>query len=120
MLLHQCLHLMQYSITFLQVRAYIFELERHLSEAHRQASRLVRHQNELSTALEEFGTSMKTLGRFEEGVSFLGAAVKNPVQTVNTLSRFRSMNESQGKYLESVKISCIPDCMGEYNYLHNY
>lgn len=51
-----------------QVRAYIFELEKHLGEAHRQASRLVRHQAELGAATQEFGTAMITLGRFEEAV----------------------------------------------------
>ncbi len=52
-----------------QVRSYIFELEKHLGEAHRQASRLVRHQAELGAAVQEFGTAMITLGRFEEAVS---------------------------------------------------
>ena len=51
------------------MRAYIFELEKHLGEAHRQASRLVRHQEELAVAIQEFGTAMVTLGRFEEAVS---------------------------------------------------
>lgn len=52
-----------------QVRSYIFELEKHLGEAHRQAGRLVRHQAELGSAVQEFGTAMTTLGRFEESVS---------------------------------------------------
>ncbi len=50
------------------MRAYVHELERHLSEAHRQASRLVRHQAELGESVREFGVSMTALGRYEESV----------------------------------------------------
>ncbi len=46
----------------------MFELERHLGEAHRQAARLVRHQAELGESVREFGASMASLGRYEESV----------------------------------------------------
>lgn len=51
---------------YLRVRAYYHELERHLAEAHRQASRLVRHQQEMGESVREFGVSMAALGRYEE------------------------------------------------------
>ncbi|KAL4452515.1 hypothetical protein ABPG75_008177 [Micractinium tetrahymenae] len=51
---------------YLKVRAYVFELERHLGEAHRQAARLVRHQAELGESVREFGAAMASLGRYEE------------------------------------------------------
>lgn len=57
-----------------QVRAYVFELERHLGEAHRQAARLVRHQAELGESVREFGASMASLGRYEESVRRAPAA----------------------------------------------
>ena len=55
-----------------QVRAYVFELERHLGEAHRQASRLVRQQAELGESVHEFGAAMTALGRYEQSVSCRG------------------------------------------------
>ena len=43
------------------------QLEIHLSEAHRQAQRLIRQQGSLGGSLAEFGTSMVSLGKFEQG-----------------------------------------------------
>ena len=43
------------------------QLEAHLSEAHRQAQRLIRQQGSLGSSLAEFGTSMVSLGKFEQG-----------------------------------------------------
>lgn len=43
------------------------QLETHLSEAHRQAQRLIRQQGSLGGSLAEFGTSMVSLGKFEQG-----------------------------------------------------
>lgn len=45
----------------------MFQLEAHLSEAHRQAQRLIRQQASLGGALAEFGESMLGLGKFESG-----------------------------------------------------
>ena len=41
-----------------QVREYVGQLEVHLSEAHKQASRLIRRQTALAAALADFGNSM--------------------------------------------------------------
>jgi hypothetical protein len=41
-----------------QVREYIGQLEVHLAEAHKQAARLVKRQDSLSSALANFGNSM--------------------------------------------------------------
>lgn len=43
------------------------QLETHLSEAHRQAQRLIRQQGSLGSSLAEFGSSMVSLGKFEQG-----------------------------------------------------
>ncbi|PSC72138.1 sorting nexin 1 [Micractinium conductrix] len=51
---------------YLKIRVYVYELERHLGEAQRQAGRLVRHQAELGEAVKEFGAAMGTLGRYED------------------------------------------------------
>ena len=51
----------------MQVREYMHQLETHLSEAHRQAQRLIRQQGSLGSSLAEFGTSMVSLGKFEQG-----------------------------------------------------
>ena len=50
----------------LQVREYVEQLEAHLTEAHRQATRLIKRQSELGQSLAEFGTSMVALGKFEQ------------------------------------------------------
>lgn len=52
---------------YLKVRDYIFQLEGHLAEAHRQAARLIKRQLELGQATQEFGKSMEGLGKFEDG-----------------------------------------------------
>lgn len=52
---------------YLKVRDYVFQLEGHLSEAHRQAARLIKRQTELGQAVQEFGKAMEGLGKFEEG-----------------------------------------------------
>ena len=51
----------------MQVREYMYQLEVHLSEAHRQAQRLIRQQGSLGSSLAEFGTAMVSLGKFEQG-----------------------------------------------------
>ena len=50
-----------------QVRDYMYQLEAHLAEVHRQAQRLIRQQASLGGALAEFGESMLGLGKFESG-----------------------------------------------------
>ena len=45
------------------MRAYIGDLETHLTEAHRQATRLVKRQATLGTSLYEFGKAMVALGK---------------------------------------------------------
>lgn len=42
-------------------------LEAHLSEAHRQAARLIRKESELGLSIAEFGASAERLGRLEDG-----------------------------------------------------
>ena len=49
-----------------QVREYILQLEAHLSEAHKQATRLIKRQSELGASLGEFGSSLMGLGKFEQ------------------------------------------------------
>lgn len=48
---------------YLRVRAYLSELESHLTETHKQAERLVRRHGSLAAALAEFGAAMASLGR---------------------------------------------------------
>ena len=45
----------------------MFQLEGHLAEAHKQAQRLIRQQGSLGSSLSDFGLSMVSLGRFEQG-----------------------------------------------------
>ncbi|KAK9907498.1 hypothetical protein WJX75_004827 [Coccomyxa subellipsoidea] len=52
---------------YLKVREYMFQLEAHLAEAHRQAQRLIKQQGLLGHSLAEFGTSIISLGKFEQG-----------------------------------------------------
>ena len=48
-----------------QVKEYILQLEAHLAETHRQATRLIKRQSELGASLGEFGSSLMGLGKFE-------------------------------------------------------
>lgn len=50
----------------LQVKEYLLELEAHLAETHRQASRLIKRQGELGASLAEFGSSLLGLGKCEQ------------------------------------------------------
>jgi len=68
-----------------QVRDYMFQLEAHLSEAHRQAQRLIRQQANLGGALAEFGESMLGLGKFESGP--LADGFSNLGEKADTLAR---------------------------------
>eukprot|EP00882_Tetradesmus_deserticola_P028606 GHRQ01031874.1.p1 GENE.GHRQ01031874.1~~GHRQ01031874.1.p1 ORF type:complete len:359 (+),score=175.37 GHRQ01031874.1:31-1077(+) len=52
---------------YIKVRDYLVALESHLSEAHRQASRLALKEVELGEATLEFGQALERLGRLEEG-----------------------------------------------------
>ncbi|KAF6250693.1 Vps5 C terminal like-domain-containing protein, partial [Scenedesmus sp. NREL 46B-D3] len=52
---------------YIKVRDYLVALESHLSEAHRQASRLAAKEVELGEATLEFGQALERLGRLEEG-----------------------------------------------------
>jgi sorting nexin-1/2 len=54
------------SADYLKARAYFWELEGHLSEAHRQAERLVRHHSTLAAALSDFSLAMAALGRTQD------------------------------------------------------
>lgn len=86
---------------YLKVRSYIFELEKHLGEAHRQASRLVRHQAELGGAVQEFGTAMTTLGRFEEA-SGVADTLSQLGEKADCISRlFRETSDTLGKSFEA-------------------
>ena len=55
------------TVVMWQVREYMFQLEAHLAEAHRQAQRLIKQQGLLGHSLAEFGTSIISLGKFEQG-----------------------------------------------------
>ena len=68
----------------------MYQLEGHLAEAHRQAQRLIRQQGSLGTSLAEFGSSMVSLGRFEQGSvadGFIGLGEK--AETLARSSRVR-------------------------------
>lgn len=52
---------------YIKVKEYITNLEGHLAEAHRQAGRLIKKENELGVALADFGSAAEQLGRHEEG-----------------------------------------------------
>jgi hypothetical protein len=45
----------------------MFQLEGHLAEAHRQVQCLIKQQCSLGSSLAEFGNSMVSLGKFEQG-----------------------------------------------------
>jgi sorting nexin-1/2 len=69
---------------YLRLRAYMYELEGHLAELHRQASRLVRHQHSMGSAIAEFGASMAALGRYEDqSVSESFARVGEKAETIS-------------------------------------
>lgn len=69
---------------YLRLRAYIYELEGHLAELHRQAARLVRHQHTMGSAIAEFGASMAALGRYEDqSVSESFARVGEKAETIS-------------------------------------
>ncbi|KAK9861214.1 hypothetical protein WJX84_000325 [Apatococcus fuscideae] len=51
---------------YIKVRESIVQLETHLAEIHRQASRLVKKQAEHGVSLEEFSASMAALGKCEK------------------------------------------------------
>ena len=73
------------SAQYLKHRAYFYELEALLTEAHRQAERLVRHHGTLAAALSEFSGAMAALGRHQE--EEVGHAGAGPVaQSFSTLS----------------------------------
>jgi hypothetical protein len=79
-----------------QVREYISQLETHLAEALRQATRLIRRQTELGSSMSEFGTSMVSLGKFEAGAladSFTRMGEKADVSARHT-SRCRRAAEA--------------------------
>lgn len=44
------------------MREYVFLLEDHLADVHRQAGRLVSRQDAVAVALSDFGSSMGALG----------------------------------------------------------
>lgn len=48
------------------MKDYILELESHMAETHRQASKLIKRQGELGLSLGEFGSSLMVLGKFEQ------------------------------------------------------
>mmetsp|Transcript_2580 Transcript_2580/g.7693 ORF Transcript_2580/g.7693 Transcript_2580/m.7693 type:complete len:429 (+) Transcript_2580:371-1657(+) len=52
---------------YLKVREYIYQLEAHLSDVQKQASRLIRKQEALAATLHDFGSSMIALSKFETG-----------------------------------------------------
>ncbi len=67
------------------MREYIFQLEAHLSEVHKQAARLIKRQGELGASLSEFGVSMVALGKFESEA--LAAAFQRLGEKADVLAR---------------------------------
>jgi hypothetical protein len=51
---------------FARVREYLAHLEAHLSEAHKQAARLVKKEQEAGEAVAAFGAAVERLGRLED------------------------------------------------------
>ena len=54
------------SSEYLKIRAYFWELESHLAEAHKQAEKLIRQQTALSNSLADFGNSLSVLARLQQ------------------------------------------------------
>jgi sorting nexin-1/2 len=52
---------------YLRIKEYIVSLESHLLEAHRQAQRLVRKEQDLGASMAEFGQAAERLGKFQQG-----------------------------------------------------
>lgn len=52
---------------YLRIKDYVVSLESHLLEAHRQAQRLVRKEQDLGAALLDFGQASERLGKFQQG-----------------------------------------------------
>eukprot|EP00192_Tetraselmis_astigmatica_P024410 CAMPEP_0117670296 /NCGR_PEP_ID=MMETSP0804-20121206/12664_1 /TAXON_ID=1074897 /ORGANISM="Tetraselmis astigmatica, Strain CCMP880" /LENGTH=261 /DNA_ID=CAMNT_0005478559 /DNA_START=492 /DNA_END=1277 /DNA_ORIENTATION=- len=52
---------------YLKVKEYITLLEGHLTEAHRQATRIIKKQTKMADALEGFGSSAQSLSTLEDG-----------------------------------------------------
>ncbi|ONK71303.1 uncharacterized protein A4U43_C04F7080 [Asparagus officinalis] len=77
-----------------KLKNYIFELEIHLSEAQKQAFRLVKRHRELGQSLSDFGKAIKLLGS-SDGNS-LGKVI----------SEFGSKSESLSLKLYKEKVNC--------------
>uniref|UniRef100_A0A0D6QV86 PX domain-containing protein n=1 Tax=Araucaria cunninghamii TaxID=56994 RepID=A0A0D6QV86_ARACU len=75
-----------------RLRHYIFELEDHLSEAQKQAFRLVKRHRELGQSLVDFGKAVKLLGSCEGGL--LGKAFSE-LGSQSELLSFKLQKEAQ-------------------------
>ena len=88
-----------------QVREYMFQLEAHLAEAHRQAQRLIKQQGLLGASLSEFGTSMISLGKFEQGR--LADNFINLGEKAESLARTSQVRFLAGLYLDLREVACV-------------
>eukprot|EP00877_Chromochloris_zofingiensis_P009805 jgi/Chrzof1/5078/Cz15g10280.t1 len=76
---------------YIKVRDYLVHLDSHLSEAHRQAARLLRKEQELGEAVAEFGQAIERLGRLEEGnVQEALVQLSHKSQSVSQASKART------------------------------
>jgi sorting nexin-1/2 len=98
---------------YLKMREYINQLETHLGEAQRQATRLVRKELELGAAIAEFGQAVDKLGRLEDGslqeafsqlsskAQLLSAAARDRVEAL--CLKFEAPMKESVRYVRSVQ-----------------
>jgi sorting nexin-1/2 len=101
---------------YLKQRDYINQLEGHLAEAQRHASRLVRKEQELGAAVFEFGQALDRLGRLEDGSvqeAFIGLSQKTAAlsaaarERVEALSaKFEAPMKESVRFVRSVQAVC--------------
>ena len=89
----------------MQVKEYMYQLEVHLSEAHRQAQRLIRQQGSLGASLAEFGTAMVSLGKFEQG--HLADGFINLGEKASSLAHSSQVQRA----VSSCAVPCLPTPM---------
>lgn len=103
---------------YLRVREYVNALEGHLTEAARQAGRLVRKENAVGTAMAEFALALEALGPYEDetlrdGLKLLAAKAN----TAQQLTRER-MDQVAARFEGPLKdaargIKCVQAAMAE-------
>lgn len=84
----------------MQVREYMYQLEDHLAEAHRQAQRLIKQQCSLGGSLAEFGVSMVSLGKFEQG--HLADGFINLGEKAETLARTSQVGHATPSFQQHI------------------